>query len=132
AAEARRRVESAAPAAVPAMLAPAAASPAAPATGTGEALRQGQWTAQIACPAFGQFPERAVAMPLGRDGDDVLLEHGAAGAPGSITLRGRFIADGTLVFKGAGIAGRLGGGKPYPAGFRLKPLGDRFEGAGRL
>jgi class 3 adenylate cyclase len=117
AAEARRRAEAG-------VVAPAAAPPV--------SLKEGSWSAQISCPPFNNFPGRNVAAPLAVQDDVYVLEHGGSNAPGSLVLRGRMNDSGTLRLRGIGITGKLGGAKPYPAGFEAKPVGEGYEGQGRL
>ncbi|HUF81494.1 MAG TPA: hypothetical protein VMN03_10190, partial [Burkholderiales bacterium] len=95
-------------------------------------LKDGRWSAQISCPPHDNFPGRNVAAPLAVQDDVYVLEHGGSNAPGSLVLRGRLNADGTLRLRGAGVTGKPGGAKPYPAGFEARPVGEGYAGKGRL
>jgi class 3 adenylate cyclase len=131
--EARRKTETAAAAPPAPVAAPTqAVAPAVAPVTRGASLEEGRWVAHILCPSIDNFPERNLTVPVAVENGLYLLAHGASSAPGSLTLKGRLTADGTLQFRGAGITGKLGGVKPYPARLQAKPVGDRYEGAGRL
>ncbi len=94
---------------------------------------EGAWKAVIACEAFegsGPFTE---ALPISTSGDAFVVQRGAQGQPGSYQLRGAPDKDGWLQLLGSGIAGLPQYyGKPYPAAFNGRFVGDRYEGSGGL
>ncbi len=71
-------------------------------------------------------------MALSSASDALIAEHGEPGAPLSLSLRGVQDADGSLWLRGRGVSGLRAGARTYPAGFFVKPAGDRYEGRGRL
>ena len=93
---------------------------------------EGNWSAEISCPPLDGTPARDLTMPLSVANEAVVIEHGEAGAPGSVSLRGSVNGDGILSLHGSGVSGRRGGSRPYRAGFRATPVGDGYQGSGRL
>ena len=71
-------------------------------------------------------------MPVFFADDALVVEHGEPDAPLSLSLRGVQDADGSLWLRGKGVSGLQAGARIYPAGFFAKPVGDRYEGRGRL
>lgn len=126
--EARRAAEIEAKTTTPAATTPATAKVVASAA----TLRDGRWLVEIACPAFENFRERSITIPLLLQDDALIAQHGTPDAPLSLSLRGVQDADGSLWLRGKGVSGQRAGARPYPAGFFVQPVADRFEGRGRL
>jgi len=126
--EARRAAEATAKTATPGSTAPNVAAVLASAA----SLREGRWVAEISCPALENFRERTITMPVFFADDALVVEHGEPDAPLSLSLRGVQDADGSLWLRGKGVSGLQAGARIYPAGFFAKPVGDRYEGRGRL
>lgn len=126
--EARRAAEIEAKTTTPAATTPATAKVVASAA----TLRDGRWLVEIACPAFENFRERSITIPLLLQDDALIAQHGTPDAPLSLSLRGVQAADGSLWLRGKGVSGQRAGARPYPAGFFVQPVADRFEGRGRL
>jgi len=95
-------------------------------------LREGNWSAAIACPAVDGNPGRDLTIPVSVANDVIIVQHREPNTPGSILLRGTVNSDGILLLRGTGVSGRRGGGLPYPAGFKAKIVDDGYQGGGRL
>jgi class 3 adenylate cyclase len=128
AAEARRTAEASVKVATP----PSTAAITSPLVASVASLRDGQWRAKISCPPFDSLPDRTITAVVSVSNDTVIIEQGEHDAPRSLSMRGVQDADGSLWLQGKGVTGMRAGARTYPAGFFAKPVGERYEGNGRL
>lgn len=95
-------------------------------------LREGLWVAEFLCPPHKIFPERTITTLISVANGVYLIEVGKPEQPGSLALRGALNVDGSVLFRGTGVSGRIGGARPYEAAFTARLIKQRYEGSGQL
>jgi len=93
----------------------------------------GNWIVTRSCEAFEEFPSQVQSWQFSASGGEMIVNHGQAGQPGYMAVRGKPSGDGSLVLAGKFISGaERFRGKEGPAYFEGRYDGERFVLKGQI